>query len=124
MRTRAAVLWGLGQPWKVEDIESTGRQNLCDLGGSAFMRGQITEGTVVRAGTQAGDTVVVVGIGGIGINAVQGAWMAGANELPGKGGTMVVTGVAPITQTEASVNLFALAMWQNGTNVHGVIVFD
>ena len=318
MKTRAAVLWGLGQPWKVEEIDldppkagevlvkmaaaglchsdehlvtgdmvvpdeiraqwglpetfpiigghegagvvvevgpgvtsvepgdhvsasfipscgrcrycSTGRQNLCDLGGSAFMRGQITDGTsrhfcgehelnlmaklgtfsehtvvaeasvikvepdlpldrvalvscgvatgwgsaVVRAGTQAGDTVVVVGIGGIGINAVQGArmagarrviavdpiefkrekamelgathtftsmeeaipavmemtWgqmadrvimtpsvlygelMAGANELCGKGGTMVVTGVAPITQTEASINLFQLAMWQ------------
>jgi S-(hydroxymethyl)glutathione dehydrogenase/alcohol dehydrogenase len=33
---------------------------------------------VVRADTQPGDTVVVVGIGGIGINAVQGARMAGA----------------------------------------------
>jgi NDMA-dependent alcohol dehydrogenase len=209
---------------------STGRQNLCDLGGSTFMRGQITDGTsrhffgdqelnimaklgtfsehtvvaeasvikvepdlplecvalvscgvatgfgsaVERAGTQVGDTVVVVGIGGIGINAVQGArmagarrviavdpvefkreksmelgathtfasmeeaipavmeltWgqmadrvimtpgvlygemMAGANDLCGKGGTMVVTAIAPITQTEASVNLFQLAMWQ------------
>ena len=129
---------------------------------------------VERAGTQAGDTVVVVGIGGIGINAVQGArmagarrviavdpvefkrekamelgathtfasmeeaipavmemtWgqmadrvimtpgvlygemMAGANSLCGKGGTMVVTAIAPMTQTEASVNLFELAMWQ------------
>ena len=209
---------------------STGRQNLCDLGGGTFMRGQITDGTsrhfvgdqelnvmaklgtfsehtvvaeasvikvdsdlpldcvalvscgvatgfgsaVERAGTQVGDTVVVVGIGGIGINAVQGArmagarrviavdpvefkrekamelgathtfasmeeaipavmeltWgqmadrvimtpgvlygemMAGANDLCGKGGTMVVTAIAPMTQTEASVNLFQLAMWQ------------
>ena len=209
---------------------STGRQNLCDLGGGTFMRGQITDGTsrhfvgdqelnvmaklgtfsehtvvaeasvikvdqdlplecvalvscgvatgfgsaVERAGTQAGDTVVVVGIGGIGINAVQGARMAGArrviavdpvefkrekamelgathtfssmeeaipavmeltwgqmadrvimtpgvlygemmsgaNGLCGKGGTMVVTAIAPMTQTEASVNLFELAMWQ------------
>ena len=41
-----------------------------------------------------------------------GELMAGANELCGKGGTMVVTGVAPIIQTEASVNLFQLAMWQ------------
>ena len=118
------------------------------------------------------DTVVVVGIGGIGINAVQGARMAGAkrviaidpiefkrekamemgathtfasmadaiapvNEmtwgtmadkvimcpgvmygdlmalagsLTGKGGTIVVTAVAPMAQTEASVNLFELAM--------------
>ena len=38
--------------------------------------------------------------------------LGGANELCGKGGTMVVTGIAPITQTEASVNLFQLAMWQ------------
>ena len=126
-----------------------------------------------RANVEPGDTVVVVGIGGIGINAVQGArmagakrviaidpiefkrekamelgathafasmdeafapvtemtWgqmadkvimtpgvmygdlMAGANALCGKGGTMVVTAVAPITQDSASVNLFQLAMY-------------
>ena len=34
-----------------------------------------------RAGTQAGDTVVGVGIGGIGMNAVQGARMAGATRI-------------------------------------------
>jgi NDMA-dependent alcohol dehydrogenase len=126
-----------------------------------------------RANVEPGDTVVVVGIGGIGINAVQGARMAGAkrviavdpvefkrekamelgathtfasmtealpavmdmtwgqmadkvimtpgvmygelmaeaNLLCGKGGTMVVTAVAPITQETASVNLFQLAMY-------------
>jgi Zn-dependent alcohol dehydrogenase len=126
-----------------------------------------------RANVEPGDTVVVVGIGGIGINAVQGAAMAGArhvvavdpiefkrekamelgathayasmeeafpevNEmswgmmadkvimtpgvlygdmmklgtgLAGKGGTIVVTGIAPMDQTESSVNLFELAMW-------------
>ena len=126
-----------------------------------------------RAGVAPGDTVVVVGIGGIGINAVQGAAMAGARrvvavdpiefkrekamefgatetftsmeealpavmelthgmmadkvimtpgvlygdlmalgtQLAGKGGTIVVTGIAPMTQTESSVNLFELAMW-------------
>ncbi len=32
-----------------------------------------------RAGTLPGDTVVVVGVGGIGMNAVQGAKMAGAS---------------------------------------------
>ena len=126
-----------------------------------------------RAAVGAGDTVVVVGIGGIGINAVQGAAMAGARHviaidpvefkrekamefgathayssmeeafpsvqdvtagmmadqvimtpgvmygdlmalgtaLAGKGGTIVVTAVAPVTQTESSVNLFELAMW-------------
>jgi len=128
---------------------------------------------VHRAGVEAGDTVVVVGIGGIGINAVQGAKMAGAKRvvavdplefkrekamefgathtfasmeeafpavqeltwgqmadkvimtpgvlygslmqmataLCGKGGTVVVTGIAPMSQTESSVNLFELAMW-------------
>lgn len=126
-----------------------------------------------RADVQPGDTVAVVGIGGIGINAVQGAKMAGArhviaidpvefkrekamefgathtfssmeeampevNELSwgmmadkvimtpgvlygdmmklgmslaGKGGTIVVTGISPMSQTESSVNLFELSMW-------------
>lgn len=124
-----------------------------------------------RADVRPGDTVVVVGIGGIGINAVQGAKMAGATRviavdpvefkrekamefgatqtfssmeeaipevteltngemadkvtpgvmygelmehaqtLTGKGGTMVVTAVAPIEQPDASINLFNLAMW-------------
>ncbi len=126
-----------------------------------------------RAAVKAGDSVVVVGIGGIGMNAVQGAAMAGARhviaidplefkrekamefgathtfssmeealpqvmemtwgrmadkvimtagvmygdlmalgtQLAGKGGTIVVTGVAPITQQESSVNLFELAMY-------------
>jgi NDMA-dependent alcohol dehydrogenase len=209
---------------------STGRQNLCDDGAGAFIKGMVTDGThrhhlgeedlmllsklgtfaertcvaesqvikvdddlplqavalvscgvatgwgsaTRRADVQAGDSVVVVGIGGIGINAVQGAAMAGARhviavdpiefkrekamelgathtfssmeeafpavrdmtwgmmadkvimtpgilhgelmamgtQLCGKGGTVVVTGIAPITQTEASVNLFELAMWQ------------
>ena len=126
-----------------------------------------------RAEVRPGDTVVVVGIGGIGINAVQGAAAAGAKRviavdpvefkrekamelgathtfasmeeafpavteltwgqmadkvimtpgvlygdmmqlgtaLAGKGGTIVVTAIAPISQTESSVNLFELAMW-------------
>ncbi len=126
-----------------------------------------------RADVRTGDTVVVVGIGGIGINAVQGARMAGAKHviaidpiefkretamelgatqsfasmeealpavteltygqmadkvimtpgvmygdlmelglaLTGKGGTCVVTAVAPMAQTQAAVNLFQLAMW-------------
>ena len=126
-----------------------------------------------RAAVTPGDTVVVVGIGGIGINAVQGAKMAGAKHvvavdpvefkrekamefgathtfssmeealgpvmemtegqmaekvimtpgvmygdlmelgltLTGKGGTCVVTAVAPMEQTQAAVNLFQLAMW-------------
>jgi S-(hydroxymethyl)glutathione dehydrogenase/alcohol dehydrogenase len=126
-----------------------------------------------RAEVRPGETVVVVGVGGIGINAVQGAAAAGAKRiiaidpvefkrekamefgathtyasmeeafpavteltwgqmadkvimtpgvmyghmmqlgtaLAGKGGTIVVTAVAPITQTESSVNLFEIAMY-------------
>ena len=208
---------------------STGRQNLCNRGANTFVPGMITDGTsrhrigdkdinlmakigtfsehacvaeqsvikvdedlpmtavclvscgvatgwgsaVYRAEVKPGDTVVVVGTGGIGMNAVQGAkmagakrviavdlnefkrekamefgathtfssmdeampavnemtWgemadkvimtpgvmygdlMAGAMNLCGKGGTIVVTGVAPMTQETASVNLFNLAMW-------------
>ena len=136
---------------------------------------------VYRAEVMPGETVVVVGIGGVGINAVQGAHMAGAKNivavdpvefkqksaldfgathalgsmeeaiplvteltrgqmadavilmpsvmfgdlmanaltLTGKGGTCVVTGVAPQSQTECSINLFELAMWQK--EVRGVV---
>jgi NDMA-dependent alcohol dehydrogenase len=127
---------------------------------------------VHRAGTVPGDVVVVVGCGGVGMNAVQGAAMAGARvvvaveptdfkreaalqfgathtcasmteaidlvrdmtwgqmadrvimvpgvmygdlmeeamTLTGKGGTCVVTGVAPMMQAQASINLMQLAM--------------
>jgi S-(hydroxymethyl)glutathione dehydrogenase/alcohol dehydrogenase len=136
---------------------------------------------VHRAGTRAGDTVVVIGVGGVGINAVQGARMAsariivavdpvefkqktaldlgathvaasveeaiplvaeltlgrmaerviltpsvlygemleGALQLTGKDGTCVVTAVAPSGQTQASVNLGQLAMWQK--EIKGVL---
>ena len=208
---------------------STGKQNLCDNGAGTFIGGMITDGThrhhvngepvtlmaklgtfseyacvaensvikvepdlplecvalvscgvatgygsaVNRAVVVPGDTVVVVGIGGIGINAVQGAKLAGATRviaidpiefkrekamelgathtfasmeeailpvmemtmgqmadkvimtpsvmygdlmemgmnLAGKGGTVVVTAVAPIDQADAKINLFQLAMW-------------
>lgn len=128
---------------------------------------------VRRAGTVAGDVVVVVGCGGVGMNAVQGAAMAGAKvvvavepvafkreaalgfgathtcasmaealpvvrdltagqmadrvimvpsvmhgdlmfegmALTGKGGTCVVTAVAPMLQREAAINLMELAMF-------------
>ena len=131
--------------------------------GSAANRAQITPG----------DTVVVVGCGGIGMNAIQGAKMSGAkrviavdpvefkrekamefgathtfasmeeampavNELTwgqmadkvimtpsvlygdlmqlgmslaGKGGTVVATAVAPMSQTHAAVNLSELTLW-------------
>ncbi len=136
---------------------------------------------VYRAEVMPGDTVVVVGVGGVGMNAVQGAKMVGARNivavdpvefkrksaldfgathtagsmeealpmvtaltrgqmaaavilvpgvmygdlmadaltLTGKGGTCVVTGVAPQTQVTSSVNLFDLAMMQK--EVKGVI---
>ena len=48
-----------------------------------------------------------------------GDMMAPALKLTGKGGTCVVTGVAPQSQTECSINLFELAMWQK--EVRGVV---
>jgi Zn-dependent alcohol dehydrogenase len=48
-----------------------------------------------------------------------GDLMADALTLTGKGGTCVVTGVAPQSQTECSINLFELAMWQK--EVRGVV---
>jgi NDMA-dependent alcohol dehydrogenase len=136
---------------------------------------------VNRADVRPGDTVVVVGTGGVGINAVQGARVAGARiivavdpvelkqkaaldlgathavasmeeaqplvmeltrgvmadaviltpgvmygnllapalTLTAKGGTCVVTAVAPMTQATADINLFELAMWQK--EVRGVL---
>ena len=126
-----------------------------------------------RGDVRPGDTVVVVGVGGIGINAVQGAAMAGAKrvvavdpvefkreqamefgatdtfasmeeafpavtemttgqmaevvimtpgvlygdlmnlgtKLAGKGGTIVATAVAPLSQTSADINLSELTLW-------------
>jgi S-(hydroxymethyl)glutathione dehydrogenase/alcohol dehydrogenase len=125
-----------------------------------------------RAGTKPGDNVAVIGIGGIGINAVQGARIAGAKRviaidpvefkreqamqfgathtyssveeamlavpdltwgdmcdrvilstgvvhgdmlepalgLTSKGGTLVVTGLAPMLESDAQMNLFMLSM--------------
>jgi S-(hydroxymethyl)glutathione dehydrogenase/alcohol dehydrogenase len=40
-----------------------------------------------------------------------GDLMALGLSLTGKGGTCVVTAIAPMTQTQAAVNLFELAMW-------------
>jgi NDMA-dependent alcohol dehydrogenase len=154
------------------------------LGVVALVSCGVTTGwgsAVYRAKVMPGQTVVVVGVGGVGINAVQGArmvgakniiavdpvefkqkaardfgathtaasmdeampmvtdltkgqmadavilvpgvmygdLMAGALSLTAKGGTCVVTGVAPQSQTESSVNLFELAMMQK--EVKGVI---
>ncbi|MDY7106134.1 MAG: NDMA-dependent alcohol dehydrogenase [Actinomycetota bacterium] len=136
---------------------------------------------VNRAEVKAGDTVVVVGIGGIGANAVQGARAAGASNiiavdpvelkrekaqelgathtassmedampmvmelthgrmadsailtvgvltgdllapavsLVGKGGTVVTTAIAPISQEDVKLNLFEMAMYNK--QVRGTI---
>jgi S-(hydroxymethyl)glutathione dehydrogenase/alcohol dehydrogenase len=154
------------------------------LGVVALVSCGVTTGwgsAVYRAEVMPGDTVVVVGVGGVGINAVQGARMVGARNviavdpvefkqkaaldfgathtagsmreaipmvkeltrgqmadavilvpsvmygdlmadaltLTGKGGTCVVTGVAPQSQRDSSVNLFELAMFQK--EVKGVV---
>ena len=43
---------------------------------------------------------------------MEGELMAEAMTLTAKGGTCVVTAVAPIAQTHAAVNLFELTLWQ------------
>ena len=48
-----------------------------------------------------------------------GDLMEGALAMTGKNGTCVVTGMAPQAQTECSINLFELAMWQK--EVRGVV---
>jgi S-(hydroxymethyl)glutathione dehydrogenase/alcohol dehydrogenase len=68
--------------------------------------------TELTRGQMADAVIMVPGV-------MYGDLMAGALSLTGKGGTCVVTGVAPQTQLEASVNLFDLAMMQK--EVKGVI---
>jgi len=77
---------------------SAGHSNLCDNGATLITGQMISDGgfrtrvkgkdagTMCLLGTfsaevQAGETVVVIGIGGVGINAVQGAAMAGAKRV-------------------------------------------
>ena len=82
MKSRAAVLWGIGEAWKIEAIG---------------MVREITRGEMA-------DRVIMVP------SVMRGELMAEALILTGKGGTCVVTGVAPVTQAQASVNLLDLAM--------------
>ncbi len=67
-------------------------------------RGQMADAVILTPGVMYGDL------------------MAGALTLTGKGGTCVVTAVAPQSQTECSINLFELAMFQK--EVRGVIFGD
>jgi len=69
---------------------STGHSNLCDMGALLGTGKQIADGTsrhhaqgqdISTMCFSPGDTVVVVGIGGIGANAVQGAKLAGAKHV-------------------------------------------
>jgi S-(hydroxymethyl)glutathione dehydrogenase/alcohol dehydrogenase len=64
-------------------------------------RGQMADAVILTPGVMYGDL------------------MKAALALTGKGGTCVVTAVAPQAQTECSINLFELAMWEK--EVRGVI---
>ncbi len=90
MQARAAVLWGTEQDWSVEEVEVDP--------------------------AKAGDVTVEWTVAGI----CHHDLMALGTGLCGKGGTIVVIGIAPMTQTQAAVNLFELAM-RDGTNIRGVI---
>ena len=71
----------------------------------ASMEEAIPEVTEMTWGQMADKVIMTPGV-------LYGDMMAlEAQTLAGKGGTMVVTAVAPIDQNEASVNLFELAMW-------------
>jgi Zn-dependent alcohol dehydrogenase len=62
--------------------ESVINRRLDSLGGGVPCVVRVTTGWgsgTVGVGTQPGDTIVIVGTGGVGINAVQGARAAGAN---------------------------------------------
>jgi S-(hydroxymethyl)glutathione dehydrogenase/alcohol dehydrogenase len=48
-----------------------------------------------------------------------GELLGGALQLTAKDGTCVVTAIAPMTQMQATINLFELAMWQK--EVKGVL---
>lgn len=82
----------------------------------------------VGVGTQPGDTVVVIGAGGVGINAVQGARAAGANSVIAvdpvdfKRDTAKFFGA---TDTSPSVEAIPLVReLTRGRNIRGIIEFD
>ena len=70
----------------------------------ASMEEAIPEVTEMTNGQMADKVIMTPGV-------MYGDLMEQALTLTGKGGTMVVTAVAPIEQNEASINLFNLAMW-------------
>src|SRR3989304_5465152 len=90
MRTRAAILTGYGQDWEVTDVEldePREREVLLRVvaAGLCHSDEQFRTGDIPRrppaGGGAPGDTGVVYGIGGGGINAVQGARHAGAMHI-------------------------------------------
>jgi Zn-dependent alcohol dehydrogenase len=80
----------------------TGRQNICDQGSQLMQPGQMVDGEMTRG--EMADRVIMVP------SVMRGDLMAEAMTLTGKGGTCVVTGVAPMLQAQAAVNLMDLAM--------------
>ena len=70
----------------------------------ASMEDAIPEVTEMTRGQMADKVIMTPGV-------MYGELMEQAQTLTGKGGTMVVTAVAPIEQKDASINLFNLAMF-------------
>jgi S-(hydroxymethyl)glutathione dehydrogenase/alcohol dehydrogenase len=68
--------------------------------------------TELTVGVMADSVILTPGV-------LYGDLLGEALTLTAKGGTCVVTAIAPITQTEASINLFELAMWQK--EVRGLV---
>jgi S-(hydroxymethyl)glutathione dehydrogenase/alcohol dehydrogenase len=119
MKCNAAILHGVGQDWSVDEIEVAGAKRVVAVDPVEFEREQAMElgathtfesmeealpaVTEMTAGQMADKVIMTPGV-------MDGDLMALGTQLAGKGGTIVVTAVAPITQTESSVNLFELAM--------------
>ncbi|MET0459182.1 MAG: zinc-binding dehydrogenase, partial [Ilumatobacteraceae bacterium] len=70
----------------------------------ASMEEALPELTTMTNGEMADKVIMTPGV-------MYGELMEMAQTLTGKGGTMVVTAVAPIEQHESSINLFNLAMY-------------
>src|SRR5437763_841470 len=91
MKTRAAIAHAAGKPLEIVTVDLDGPKSgevlvelqatgVCHTGGGET----IGDGAVINTGkVETGANVVVFGLGGIGLNVVQGAGLAGANKIIG-----------------------------------------
>lgn len=86
--------------WKREQAKSFGATHAADSVGSALeLVAEITGGTMAQA------AILTTGV-------ATGDLLGPTVNLVGKGGTVVVTAVAPVTQTSVDLNLVELTFWE------------